>query len=88
MKSELKSTISALAKAVCKIVELGDRINQDPVVEYHVREYTQSMEELLLEQLLTASDNLTEGEDILCGNGLDFMIEDLHVKAQEWNRDL
>ena len=83
MKRELKLALNAFAVAVRKTLDMYD-IPGDETLRYHASEYSQEMTRMLLEQLLTATDNPTERNEILSNNGLEHLEEDLQILANEW----
>lgn len=87
MRKELKQAVSTLAKAVRQTENMFGMPDGDSRTCYHAVEYYDQMKELLLEQLLTDCDDPLERDEILRTNDLDNLIEDLHLKADEWNQE-
>lgn len=83
MKRELKLALNAFASAVRKTLDMYD-IPGDEMLRYHAAEYSQEMTRMLLEQLLTATDDPNERNEILSNNGLEHLEEDLQILAKEW----
>lgn len=87
MRRELKKALTLLARAVRATMNLHDLPDARPVETYHAREYTDAMTDLLLEQLLTATDDPGERARILLDAGLDSLVEELELKAAEWETE-
>lgn len=87
MRTELKKAVSALAEALRLTLDLYELPKEDSKAEYHAREYSDQIQNLLLEQLLTDCDDLNEADAILRRHGLDLLIEDLHIKSEEWGKE-
>lgn len=87
MTAELKKAVKALAQAFRLTLDLYEQPNHDAKTYYHAAEYSDQMRSLLLEQLLTDCDDLDEADGILREYNLDYLIEDLHIKASEWSRE-
>lgn len=83
MRKELKEAVTSFAKAVWQVENLYDLPEPDSRTDYHAREYSKGMEDLLLDQLITASDNPLERDELLEKNDLEHLIEDLHIRARE-----
>lgn len=86
MNSDIRKAVSAFAKAVRMTLDLYDIPEPDNMTYYHAVEYSKDMEDLLMEMLLTASDDASERDEILKCNNLDHLCEDLHLKAAEWEK--
>lgn len=85
MTKEVRRALKAYARAVRLVDDMFDIPSPSPVTEYHCHEYSTEMEDMLIEQLLTSTDIAEERDAILVGAGLDHLVEDLHLKAEEWN---
>lgn len=83
MRKELREAISTFAKAVRQIEDLYDLPEPDSRTDYHAAEYSKVMAGLLIDQLITASDNPSERDELLERNGLEHLIEDMHIRARE-----
>lgn len=83
MRKELREAISTFAKAVRQVEDLYDLPEPDSRTDYHAAEYSAVMTELLVDQLITATDNAPERDEILQRNDLEHLIENLHIRACE-----
>lgn len=85
--SDLRKAVVTLAKALRQTCDLFDMNGTDAKAYYHAVEYYDQMKELLLEQLLTDIDEPEQRDTILRENGLEDLIDDLHLKASEWRNE-
>ena len=76
-----------MAKALRQTEDLFDAEETNAKAYYHAVEYYDQMKELLLEQLLTDIDGPEQRDEILRENGLEDLIDDLHLKASEWRNE-
>ena len=82
---EVRAAIRALAKAVKITSEIYERPFPNPQSLYHVREYLDDMEDLLVQQVLTAFPDVQSGEEFLSSCGLDYLHGNLLTLAEQWN---
>ena len=54
---------------------------------YHAREYLSDMEDLLVQQVLTAFPDVQSGEDFLSSCGLDYLSEQVETLAADWEKE-
>lgn len=87
MTKGLKKAVTSLAKALRQTEDLFDTEGTNAKAYYHAVEYYDQMKELLLEQLLTDIDEPEQRDEILRENGLEDLIDDLHLKASEWRNE-
>lgn len=84
---EVRAAIHALAKSVKFTGEIYELPSPHPQSLYHVREYLADMEDLLVQQVLTAFPDVESGEEFLSSCGLDYLVGSLQVLSEEWGRD-
>ena len=82
---EVRSAVMALAKAVKITGEIYERPSPHPQSLYHAREYLGDMEDLLVQQVLTAFPDVQSGEDFLSSCGLDYLQSGLVTLSEQWN---
>ena len=81
------SAIKALARAVSLTGRIYEKASAKPLELYHAREFLSDMEDLLLQQVLTAFPDTASGGDFLSAAGLDYLIGDLRSLDERWNGD-
>ena len=81
---EVRKAIRAFARAVRLVADMTDLPGPDPLTEYHAKEYLEEMETLLLHQLITATMDCHEREDILDAYGLDYLVGRLSYMAEDF----
>ena len=84
---EVKKAIRAFARAVRLTADLADLPCPDPLTEYYAKEYLDEMEDLLLQQLITATMDCREREGILDACGLDYLAIRLGYLAEEFEEE-
>ena len=72
------------ARSVKLVQLLGEQEEMIVLCEYHVMEYLPQMEQLLVEQVLTAFATNGEREAVLSSAGLGYLIEQMHAVEKEW----
>ena len=72
------------ARSVKLVQLLGEQEEMIVLCEYHVMEYLPQMEQLLVEQVLTAFATNGEREAVLSSAGLSHLIEQMHAVEKEW----
>ena len=82
---EVRAAIKALAKAVKITGEIYERPFPHPQSLYHAREYLGDMEDLLVQQVLTAFPDVQSGEEFLSSCGLDYLQGSLQTLAEQWS---
>lgn len=85
MTSELRRAVEALASAVRKTVQVGEKAFQDAEERTYVNEFLVPMEAMLVDQLVTSVRDRNEQERILTKYELDFLQED--VEAENVRRE-
>ena len=84
---EVRSAIRALARAVRITEGIYKLPFQHPQSLYHAREYLGDMEDLLVQQVLTAFPDVDSGEKFLSSCGLDYLSCSLQTLSKEWGSD-
>ncbi len=87
MPGRVRRAIATLGNAVRQLDDIRNLRHTDPRTEYHAIEYIDEMEDLLLQQLITATADRLEREDILISCGLDYLLVRLDHMATEWEKD-
>ena len=67
---EVRTALKALAKAVKMTGEIYEMPSPNPLSLYHAREYLADMEDLLVQEVLTAFPDTSSGTDFLYSCGL------------------
>ncbi len=84
MHPRVRRAIRSFANVVKQLNAMVDLKYPDPRVEYHGKEYLDEMEDLLLQQLITATTDRLEREDLLIACEMDYLLVRLEHKANEW----
>lgn len=85
-----KETIRALKSFAIAVKTVGDLFecpSLDARGKYLATEYLKEMEDMLKEQLVTVVPTQDTRERILMSTGLDYLVEDVELYAQEQNED-
>lgn len=84
MEKEIRRSVCGFARAVRKVADLQETPDRSPNAEYHVAEYLQDMEYMLLEQLMTSTENQQERERVLVESELEYLLPHLQEMASDW----
>lgn len=80
---ELRWAVMHYAQSVKMVEELGRKGEDEPLCQYHYREFLDTMEQLLVQQVVTAFADESEMVAILSSTGLEHLIEDALSLARE-----
>lgn len=87
MTRETRMALNAFAKAVRLVDNILDKPEPAPDARYLATEYASDMEDLLLRQLATSTDNQNEMDRVLIDAGLEHLMEPLHDLVAQWSRE-
>ena len=78
---EVRQAILVFARAVKMVADLNP--SRDPLTEYHFREFLPEMENLLVDQLVTAFSCTDDMEEVLNETGLEYLVAKCDSAAAE-----
>ena len=87
MTRETRMALNAFAKAVRLVDDILENTDAPADAGYLAREYASDMEDLLIRQLATASDDSYERDYLLVRAGLEHLMEPLHARVEEWSQE-
>ncbi len=87
MPVRVRRAIATFGNVVRQMDDIRNLRHTDPRTEYHAIEYIDEMENLLLQQLITATSDRLEREDLLISCGLDYLLVRLNKMGEEWEKD-
>jgi len=84
---ELRWAVMHYAQSVKMVEELGRKGDDEPLCKYHYREFLDTMEQLLVQQVVTAFADEGEMVAILTSSGMEHLVEDAIILARELSED-
>ena len=84
---ELRWAVMHYAQSVKMVEDLGRASQNEPLCEYHYTEFLETMEQLLVQQVVTAFADEEEMVAILTSAGLEHLVDDAKVLARELSED-